>query len=45
MQSNFIREETASFRGMAGREESQLRLMQIAIDYLANADAKDVELS
>ena len=45
MHANFLREEAARFRGMADREDSQLRLLQMAADYLANADAKDVELS
>lgn len=48
MHPNFLREEAARFRGMAetvGREGSKLRLLKMAADYLAEADAKDVKLS
>lgn len=48
MHPNFLREEAARFRGMAetvGREDSKLRLVKMAADYLSKADAKDVELT
>jgi hypothetical protein len=48
MHPTFIREEAARFRGMAetvGREDLKLGLLKMAADYLAKADAKDVELT
>jgi hypothetical protein len=48
MHPNFFREEAARYRGMAetaGREDSKLRLLKMAADYLAKADAKDVKLT
>ena len=48
MHPNFLREEAARFRGMAetvGQEDSKLRLLKMAADYLAEADAKDVKLT
>ena len=48
MHPSFLREEAARFRGMAetaGREDSKLRLLKMAADYLAKADARDVKLT
>jgi hypothetical protein len=48
MHSRFLREEAARFRGMAetqDREASKVRLLKMAADYEAQADAKDGELA
>ena len=48
MHSTFLREEAARFRGMAeaqDREASKVRLLKMAADYEAQADAKDSELA
>lgn len=44
MHPNFLREEAARFRGMAGRELSQLKLMKMAADHLANVPMPENEL-
>jgi hypothetical protein len=48
MHPKFLREEAARFRGMAetqDREASRLRLLKMAADYEAKADAGGSELS
>jgi hypothetical protein len=47
MHPKFLREEAARFRGMAetqDREASKLRLLKMAADYEAKADASGSEL-
>jgi hypothetical protein len=48
MHPNFLREEAARFRGMAetqDREASKQRLLKMAADYEAKADAGGSELA
>ncbi len=48
MHPNFLREEAARFRGMAEtqeREASKQRLLKMAADYEAKADASSSELA
>jgi hypothetical protein len=48
MHPNFLREEAARFRGMAEtqeREASKQRLLKMAADYEAKADARGSELA
>jgi hypothetical protein len=48
MHPNFLREEAARFRGMAEtqeREASKQRLLKMAADYEAKADARGRELA